>query len=655
MTQTDEKYLQEIINQQNKDTYEEQLTTCPSLEAFQRLSVQAEAVLAWYDFDSAWEVLEIGGDYGERTGLLCDRCGHVDSVEEDDDRRKLLKKRHIARTNLDTYASLEELPTGKKYDLIVCVGSFERRAGAKQELTCDQYLNQLTARLKDEGRLLLSIHNRLGLQKFCGEISEEGELPFQRINPDNCEERLFSRKEIEDLLQASAFSNYKCYYPLPDERLTQLVYTDSHLPEWNVNERLIPYHVSNQSLVLEEHKMYKDVIENGLFPAMANCFLFECTKSDSTKLCDVEYAAISADRGPKLSYATTIRAGDKVKKLPLFQEGQTSAQELVQRCDELIARGLPVLPLTWKASGDRKEIEMDFVHGEQLSVYFASIMKESTKQFIAIFDKMYQYILQASDEVSAQKNCFVNLENAHLDWGPILENAYMELIPLNCFWMKKGLLYYDQEFVKANCPAGYVMFRAIHYTYGFSPDTEQYVPMEELKARYHLTDTWEFYLQEENAFLDRVRNHKMYQRFYQWAWVSQQQVNQNICRLMDKEPQGAERKTTKDVPYFISDNLEQQLKDKRIVVFGAGVNLDRFLERFPYYKPEFIIDNNKLKWGTTKAGYPIRRPESLFDIPEDCRCVVVCSKFYDTITAQLHSMGISHPLIFYPDLGRGIS
>ena len=130
----------------------------------------------------------------------------------------------------------------------------------------------------------------------------------------------------------------------------------------------------------------------------------------------------------------------------------------------------------------------------------------------------------------------------------------MELIPLNCFYHPdtKEFLYFDQEFVRENYPAKYVLFRAIHYIYCFTPNAELYYPKQKLIEKYGMKDTWQLYWQEEQRFLDEVRNHRKYQQFYRWAAIDRKRIQANVKRLESEEETIAD--------YKISDKMKKTWK-----------------------------------------------------------------------------------------------
>ena len=60
------------------------------------------------------------------------------------------------------------------------------------------------------------------------------------------------------------------------------------------------------------------------------------------------------------------------------------------------------------------------------------------------------------------------------------------------------------------------------------------------------------------------------------------------------------------------------------------------------YQPEFIQDNDKIKWGTSVLGIPVKNPEEILSVPDKERNVIICNMHYDEIGQQLRRMGIKY-------------
>lgn len=536
----------------------------PRIEVWNLLSELRRGLISWYDFKEDSRVLEIGAGFGALTGVLCEKCLHVTATERSVFRARQLAKRYEYTENLDVYAGdVRDVSFDGKFDYIILAGVLEVIGGGTPDIRVyADYVRYLKTLLADGGRLLIAADNRMGLKYFCGAVEPYTNKAFAGINHHMYHARgcAFTKKQLEEIAAEAGFLHHKFYYPLPDYKMPQLIYTDACLPEKNLKERLIPYYSRTDTLVANELDLYDDVIANGMFPAMANSFLIECSMEE--EMGSTEYAAISTDRGHERSFATVIykekqasipdpAAGRKVKKMFLYPQGRKQADLLMENIRDLEQHGIPVVSHEQDENG---VITQPYIAFPTLSNVLKKVIRTDVTKFEQIMDRIHAYILQSSEKAEEGKNAFLDRCLSDLDadtkktdekkrqekerlkgmdFGPILKKAYMELIPLNCFYSEKEdvFLYFDQEFVRRDYPAQYVMFRAIHYVYCFTEGAERYYPKQKLIGRYGMSDTWDLYLQEERRFLDEVRNHKRYEQFYKWAAVDGKRIMDNAVRL----------------------------------------------------------------------------------------------------------------------------
>lgn len=89
-------------------------------------------------------------------------------------------------------------------------------------------------------------------------------------------------------------------------------------------------------------------------------------------------------------------------------------------------------------------------------------------------------------------------------------------------------------------------------------------------------------------------------------------------------------------------NIFYDSKDKIIVIFGAGNMFDDYMKKYgKKYKPYFIIDNDKNKWGMYKKDILICSPEKLYEYEKDKLLIIVCNIYYNEIGKQLEEMGFN--------------
>lgn len=79
---------------------------------------------------------------------------------------------------------------------------------------------------------------------------------------------------------------------------------------------------------------------------------------------------------------------------------------------------------------------------------------------------------------------------------------------------------------------------------------------------------------------------------------------------------------------------------KTIVIFGAGNMFEDYMRRFGgRFRPAYIIDNGREKWGKSIHGIMVCGPEKLLEIPKDRLRIIICNIYYREIALQLEEMG----------------
>lgn len=102
-----------------------------------------------------------------------------------------------------------------------------------------------------------------------------------------------------------------------------------------------------------------------------------------------------------------------------------------------------------------------------------------------------------------------------------------------------------------------------------------------------------------------------------------------------------------DVPYDIYLrhflDIYKDAAEKKIIVFGAGHMTEHYLQNEgKKYRPIFLVDNDKRKWGSKLNGIEIKAPAELKKMDFEHSQVIICSIYYKEIEQQLIEMGIEN-------------
>jgi SAM-dependent methyltransferase len=257
------------------------LAAGPTWEQLYHLSPIRENLLDWYPFKQGASLLEVGAGCGALTGLFCRLGLQVTAVELSKRRAEIIRRRHGHLRNLEVLdGNIHVQSISRKFEYVTSVGVLEY--AARFTNARDPYvamLQQLQSNLELDGTLVLAIENRLGLKYWSGAGEDHTNLLFESIAdyPSNPKIKTFGRFELEQLLGSVGFNNVQFYYPLPDYKTPNEIFSDAYLPS-----SLHPIRSGNLPTpdlahgrvnFFDERRAVESLVANKLFPHFANSFL----------------------------------------------------------------------------------------------------------------------------------------------------------------------------------------------------------------------------------------------------------------------------------------------------------------------------------------------------------------------------------------------
>ena len=278
-----EKTILDYMDKYEEKDYEKIFETDISWPVFYHLTPIRQNILNWYPFKKDASVLEIGGGMGAITGVLCDKVGKVVSVELSKQRASAIAKRHKNRDNLEVIVgNLNDIKFEEKFDYITLIGVFEYAASfTKDEKPYNKFLENIKKLLKPDGKILIAIENKFGMKYFAGAPEDHTGIMFDSITgyKNNFNVKTFGKEEITSILNEAGLSQNNFYYPLPDYKLPNVIFSDNMLPnEKNINTYL-PYYYEHSNILFDEIQAYREIIKENKthFGLFSNSFFIECS------------------------------------------------------------------------------------------------------------------------------------------------------------------------------------------------------------------------------------------------------------------------------------------------------------------------------------------------------------------------------------------
>lgn len=578
----------------------------------ERIREIRKGLLRWYDFKPDSRILYIGRETDPLVELLTETAANADMIVRD--WQETLSEEWIKEQ-------------GGTFDYLISVTHLEKSIHPMEVLSAWKKL------LKPEGHMLLGMNNRLGLRYFCGDRDTYTGRSMDSIEDykgayvskaDSFSGKTYDKDTLGKMLREAGFLQVRFFSVLSDLENPALIYGEDFLPNEDLANRLFPTYNHPETVFLDEEPLYDSLIRNGMFHQMANAYLIECSASGG--ISDVCHVTSSLERGREDALLTIIHKSGIVEKRAAYPEGRERLQALEVHGKDLRAHGLSVV----EGRVEHGAYKMQYVDAQGGQLYLKGLLQRSKEEFFKALDHFRDLILQSSE-----------IEKPDLGdgEGAILRKGYLDLVPLNSFFVNGEFVFYDQEFCEEHYPANVLIFRMIGSFYLGNIVAAKLLPVTELYDRYGLTKYLERWQSMEWKFLGNLLKRRELRVYYEKCRRDPDLVNANRQRMNYSEGEYQR----------IFGDIFKGTEARKLVLFGSGLFAKRFLAMYGKDFPIWaIIDNNEAQWGQKIDGIEIRSPKILTELkPDECK-VFICIKNYLSVMKQLEDLGMRNYSIFDP-------
>ncbi len=217
--------------------------------------------------------------------------------------------------------------------------------------------HELNVILKPEGTILFAADNEFGIRYITG---------TERL----ADEVYVERNELCNGILKNGF-DFKAYYPYPDYRFAETIYSDDRLPKPGDIKTVTPSYVNDRYDLMDEVSEIDRIWRKGRYPDHSNSFLFVCYKKgtalEPSEEQDVEYVKFNTGRAPEYRISTRIvemcgrRYAVKKAECPEAKDHLDSIVDNYQKLQKIYDKMSFVKP---EVRDD--EVWFDFVAGDNL-------------------------------------------------------------------------------------------------------------------------------------------------------------------------------------------------------------------------------------------------------------------------------------------------
>ena len=521
----EKKIINNYIDKYDDTNYDAYFGEQISEKEMYYLSLLNTNILNWYPFNPKDSILEVGGGLGQLTGFLADKVKEVVTIEPSLIQAQAIEKRHQDKNNIEIIVgTVDKIKIEKKFDYILLIGIDAKIKDLfSTKIKFKEVLKELEKYLKNDGKFIIAVDNKLGIRYFAGE--EESILNKKFASVDNyCREpeeiESFTRSYLEKVLKKRDY-NYIFYYPLPDYRLPNVIFSEKCLPDYHTFERYIPYHTENAAIMFNELAAFKSILkeDKSAFKIFTNSFLVEVSKNELHQ----KYSCISYNNIRKKEYRLMTKIGDDfVEKEIADSKAEEHYNNIKSNIELLEKNNLNTLD----SIKDGKIISKYISQEQRLDkVLVQYINDEETQKMEELIEKYTEILFKNTYEENDYNNTIFAKYNIEIEDKSIIKNLHFikkglwDLIFQNCFVVDNELYFFDQEWIENSVPAEYVLYRAFYYTiplrkeffisedkFGLKPFIPIFEKLDsQLQQSIFDKKMWDFYYKDKYYNLDATK------------------------------------------------------------------------------------------------------------------------------------------------------
>lgn len=384
-----------ILDAFRNGTSEQLLKSSNQWPVLYHLSDIRENLLEWYPFDQNASLLEVGSGCGALTGLFSKKVNKVTCIELSEKRSLINAERNRESNNIEIkIGNFKDIRLDEKFDYITLIGVWEYAGhyiGGKTPYL--DMLKNLKQYLKEDGKLLIAIENKMGLKYWNGAPEDHTGNIYDGLNDyiDAENVRTFSKAEMEEILTQAGWNQWKFYYPMPDYKLPDVIYTDDKLPEPGELRNYRKDYNASRIYNFYDAVISDQLCADKMMDYFANSFLVECGDDVS----DVIFAKCNRMRNEAYRNATVIRKKNgkrSVQKIALNAEAQKHIGQM----------GANHMDYCMNVKGVQGVIQnamyvTDYVEGQDLDVYLYPYRNDA-ERFVEEVQKIIQQYLAPHEQ-----------------------------------------------------------------------------------------------------------------------------------------------------------------------------------------------------------------------------------------------------------------
>lgn len=544
-------------------------------------------IISWYPFKKDSVLLQIGGALGEITIELCKKIKKIICIVGNEEEKNVVLARCRDFNNLEIIIWKEniEQTIQEKFDYILSIGSLELYNDIINESGKEKFekiINHFKSHLKENGKFLIAFDNKYGMKYFANIYANKNIVGNSKFT--------LSKNDSSKILLENGFKNIKYYYPLPDYKLTNVIFSDEYLPDIENISRSFIYN-ENEFVSFNFMEGYTEILKDDkeIFKYFANSYFIEAT-TDIKIENKIKFVSFTNLRKNKYRIKTII-GNEIVEKHSFNENSESHINQIKQNIKIMKELNIDIIDNYDENKVYSSYIENLITYDKFLIELLKNNKKEEFKKVILnykdfLINKLVKVDEPYNDNIFQKYN--VEYKNESLKNMIFLKYGFWDLIFQNIFYDKDNLIVFDQEWFDNNVPVEYILYRAFTYF----REIEKYISKAEIFEFLNLTEYIEIFEQLDSKIQLKIRDEMI------WDF------NQNI--------------RTGQTLNDLYKNLLNEINELKINKENEIFNLNQLLKNYEENNKKLLEENLNLNKRKTeiessflwKVSKPIRKIEN---------------------------------------------
>lgn len=474
-------------------------------------------ILNWYPFKPNANALEIGGESLEVTDLLCEKLKDVVKIVEKDvtkeENVEKISKDDSKNKNLQVIVgNLKEIELVEKFDYIILIGSLpyvSKQIGCKSE----EYLSLLDNLLKDDGKLIIAVDNKFAIRYFAGDPENHLNKKFvSLLNYNNETDKIetYTRQKLVQILDRNGYKYKNFYYPLPDYRMPNVIFSDEELPKYNNVDKYVPYHTEKSDILFNEIDLFREVLKEDekMFTFFTNSYLVEASKIKNP----IKYKYISYNNMRKKEYRLITKIGQEYVEKEVVDENSNNHYEQIKENIKLLNKA----KIKTLDEINENKIKSLYINQDRLLSFVLAKKLEENKidEFYQIVDEFYNQIKKLSTPLNNKtqtifENYNIEISQEQKEKLNFVEVGLWDMTFKNCFYIENKFYFFDQEWKDECIPTEYILYRSIVYTISL----RRFINIDEILKKYKLDQYLDIFKKLDECMQEKIRDEKIWEHY----------------------------------------------------------------------------------------------------------------------------------------------